>query len=308
MNRLVVVLGLLAACGRIDFDALRGDGASGDAGTCLGTGTFTNVQPISAINTAAIQYGTFISPDGLTLLWDQSDGTYERLYVTQRAARTDAFPSGGLIPGNFPAAEQYDPSITADQLELYFDSEITGKLCLYRATRASTAVPFDPPVMLPTLCATDPIAGAAISADGLTLAYNTSLDAATEGDLYVTARADRSAEFPAGKKLNGLPTGIGFPALSADRLRLWFEEEIPGNGFKLVSAERISPSDDFSQLHDVTEIDTNGSEGDVSTLTNPIGLQRSGIRYHRAPPNLGADNREVRAWLQADSADPLGPN
>ena len=51
-----------------------------------------------------------------------------------------------------------------------------------------------------------------------------------------------------------------------------------------------------------------GSEGDVSTLTNPIGLRRSGIRYHHAPPNLGADNREVRAWLQADSADPLGPN
>ena len=47
-----------------------------------------------------------------------------------------------------------------------------------------------------------------------------------------------------------------------------------------------------------------GSEGDVSTLTNPIGLQRSGIRYHRAPPSLGADNREVRAWLQDDSADP----
>ena len=51
-----------------------------------------------------------------------------------------------------------------------------------------------------------------------------------------------------------------------------------------------------------------GSEGDVSTLTNPIGLQRSGIRYHHAPPNLGADNREVRAWLQDDSAGPLEPN
>jgi crotonobetainyl-CoA:carnitine CoA-transferase CaiB-like acyl-CoA transferase len=38
----------------------------------------------------------------------------------------------------------------------------------------------------------------------------------------------------------------------------------------------------------------------IASLANPVGLRRSGVRYHRAPPNLGADNAEIRAWLQQD--------
>jgi crotonobetainyl-CoA:carnitine CoA-transferase CaiB-like acyl-CoA transferase len=45
--------------------------------------------------------------------------------------------------------------------------------------------------------------------------------------------------------------------------------------------------------------------GQIATLANPIGLQRSGIRYHRAPPTLGADNAEIRRWLQDEEALPL---
>lgn len=41
----------------------------------------------------------------------------------------------------------------------------------------------------------------------------------------------------------------------------------------------------------------------VATLANPIGLRRSSVRYHRAPPALGADNSEVRAWLEDDAAE-----
>jgi crotonobetainyl-CoA:carnitine CoA-transferase CaiB-like acyl-CoA transferase len=39
-------------------------------------------------------------------------------------------------------------------------------------------------------------------------------------------------------------------------------------------------------------------DGEIATLANPIGLRRSSVRYHRAPPNLGADNDEIRVWLQ----------
>ncbi len=40
--------------------------------------------------------------------------------------------------------------------------------------------------------------------------------------------------------------------------------------------------------------------GEVATLANPIRLRRTPVRYHRAPPALGADDAEVRRWLAAD--------
>ena len=48
-----------------------------------------------------------------------------------------------------------------------------------------------------------------------------------------------------------------------------------------------------------------GNAGLIATLANPVGLGLSGIRYHRAPPSLGADNMEIRAWLQDEKALPL---
>jgi crotonobetainyl-CoA:carnitine CoA-transferase CaiB-like acyl-CoA transferase len=38
---------------------------------------------------------------------------------------------------------------------------------------------------------------------------------------------------------------------------------------------------------------------DVATLASPLVLHRTPVRYHRAPPALGADNVDVRAWLRA---------
>jgi crotonobetainyl-CoA:carnitine CoA-transferase CaiB-like acyl-CoA transferase len=45
-----------------------------------------------------------------------------------------------------------------------------------------------------------------------------------------------------------------------------------------------------------------GVDGDVATLANPISLDRSAVRYHRAPPALGADNEVIRVWLDDDAA------
>ncbi|BEP12961.1 CoA transferase [Acidothermaceae bacterium B102] len=43
----------------------------------------------------------------------------------------------------------------------------------------------------------------------------------------------------------------------------------------------------------------------IASLANPVGLQRTGVRYHRAPPALGADNAEVLAWLEDDAPTPF---
>ena len=46
--------------------------------------------------------------------------------------------------------------------------------------------------------------------------------------------------------------------------------------------------------------------GDVATLANPIRLERTPARYHRAPPALGADGAELRQWLASDEDGPPG--
>lgn len=40
--------------------------------------------------------------------------------------------------------------------------------------------------------------------------------------------------------------------------------------------------------------------GDIATLASPLTLHRTPVRYHRAPPALGADNEAVRRWLGTD--------
>jgi len=42
--------------------------------------------------------------------------------------------------------------------------------------------------------------------------------------------------------------------------------------------------------------------GDIATLASPLTLHRTPVRYHRAPPALGADSEAVRRWLVADGS------
>jgi crotonobetainyl-CoA:carnitine CoA-transferase CaiB-like acyl-CoA transferase len=47
------------------------------------------------------------------------------------------------------------------------------------------------------------------------------------------------------------------------------------------------------------------NSGDIAGIANPVTLARTPTRYHRAPPLLGADNREVAQWLQRDDGGPI---
>ena len=253
----------LVACGRLSFDPL-GDGAPRDApANCLGTGTFSSITPVTAVNNEDTQYGSFIAPDGLALYYDQPVGTDERLFFTTRPDRASPFGPGKLVPGIDATGNDGDATITGDGLELYFESDRGASMCLWRATRTSITEPFALPVRQSQFCSSGEVVGPAVSADGTTLAYNSSLDALSEGDLYVSFRTDVTAPFSVGTKLANLPAGIGFPALSKDRLRIWFEHDT-GSSLELMTAQRISPSDDFSQVRTVPELNFGDTQGDIS--------------------------------------------
>ena len=54
----------------------------------------------------------------------------------------------------------------------------------------------------------------------------------------------------------------------------------------------------FAQAIDLSPVVSLPSPtGDVATLASPLVLHRTPVRYHRAPPALGADNEDVKMWL-----------
>lgn len=263
----LLALATLAACGRLDFDPLARDATTiHDApANCLGTGAFTAIAPVTAINDMAKQYGSFITPDGLALYYDQPFMNEERLFFATRPDRASAFGAGQLVDISNPPGNDSDASIRGDGLELYFDSDRGGtSQCLWRATRATVTDPWSDPARQDQLCATGQFVGPNISADGTTLVYSSSLNSAAEGDLYISFRADITTPFPDGTKLAGLPSDIGYPALSKDRLRIWFEHGIATDSLEIMSAQRISPSDNFTSAAPVAELNFGDSQGDMS--------------------------------------------
>jgi formyl-CoA transferase len=57
----------------------------------------------------------------------------------------------------------------------------------------------------------------------------------------------------------------------------------------------------------VTFDDADCAGPEIRTVASPLHLARTPVRYHRAPPRLGADSAEVKRWLAADRPEPLAP-
>jgi hypothetical protein len=278
----ILALCALVGCGRIGFGAVPPDGNDGtdvaaiDVATqssCLGTGTFTAITPVASVNDGNKQFGSFISPDGLVLLFDQPTGTSanERIFVASRPDRTADFGAPALVTdlADNNGNNDSDSTLTSDGLELYFESDRTSARCVYEATRTSTAMPFMSPSRLDALCVSTGAGGPDISADGLTLVYNSTLDVFDEGAIYISERANRGDPWSAGAVVSGIEANSGYAVLSADKLRLYYEHETTA-GLELRFASRTTTTGGFTTAA-ISELDTSTTNGDISvTLDESI--------------------------------------
>ncbi|MFT3692999.1 MAG: hypothetical protein QM831_07650 [Kofleriaceae bacterium] len=252
---------MVTACGRFDFATIaRTDGSSIDTSdstlesTCTGSGVFSTPQPVTAANTTATQYGSSISPDGLTLLYDQSNSSAdERIYISTRASRTDDFPTP--IELNLGAAvgqNDSDASLSTDNLDLYFYSSRAGS-CIYHAHRTTIDDAFGTADKLSATCGANATSGPAITADGLALAYNTSTDTYGEGTIYITTRATPTDDFTLGAPAQGVDNPAGYPWLSSDQKRIYYEHKTNA-GFELRFAQRTDPTGAFDTPIAMTDL------------------------------------------------------
>ena len=148
---------------------------------------FANITPLLVVGDPSSQRNTAsLTNDGLGLYYTSG---LDLAYAT-RATTTDDFTFVRLLAEVNAPQSDGTPSVTADGLELFFESYRTGGAALFRSIRSSTAEMFGPPVELTELGAAIPGAtgygGPEISPDGRTLYL---FGATTSIDIYKVTRA-----------------------------------------------------------------------------------------------------------------------
>lgn len=122
--------------------------------------------------------------------------------------------------------DEDDPTLTADMLEIYFDSGRPGlgNEDIYRAVRRSVSDPWDPPQLVTELSTPNADLSPGISGDGLTMYLATNAGGGNGLDIHVSTRPDRESAWSTPVRVvelsspdedtNAQPTGDG--------LELWF--------------------------------------------------------------------------------------
>jgi hypothetical protein len=268
-----------AACGRLGFDAsLAGDGGDSPrdshatyAPACTNFGPWGAPRRMTELNTNAVDSGGQVSADGLTIYFHSDVTGIGDLYVATRPDRASFFGAPMLISELVIGSDEDDPTVTDDQLEIYFDHITSG--CFMWSQRTSTSEPWSPPVEL-NICGPNSMAGPYVTPDGLELYYDLNLGGG-EGDPMVSRRPDRTKPFPAGDTIEELKgAGRGYVAMSGDELTMYFEQEITGPPLQLFQVSRPDLGSPFG-----TPIQIPGL-GDGIHVDNDVSITGDGLELY----------------------------
>jgi Tol biopolymer transport system component len=151
---------------------------------------------------------------------------------------------------NLPTENDRAARLTPDELTIYFSSDRSNELRVYRATRAKVDDAFGPPVLLSEL-ATAPIAfrAAVPSTDGLELIVETRVTDGGSGrsDLARATRASQADSFGPLANIAGLSGTADDtdPNLTAGDLELWLSMSPGASAYDIFVASRASRTEPF---------------------------------------------------------------
>lgn len=106
--------------------------------------------PVVATNDSAPNWGGYLISSGLALYYIRD----QDMKVARRASPSDPFGAPASLGSLNTVFAEFEPAVTPDELTILFASDRPngkGRLDIYAATRASTAVPFEAPVSLDEL-------------------------------------------------------------------------------------------------------------------------------------------------------------
>lgn len=161
-----------------------------------------------------------------------------------------------------------DPSVTDDELEIYFDSNRAGGQGngdIWVAKRASRSEPFETPTLVAEIASGGDDTGPRITPDGLTMYFGSDRASGGDRDLYVTTRPDRASAWSSPTRITELASiySESCAVEAEDGLALFFHSARTGNG-DIYVAQRAARGQPWTQLSIVAEVsDPTASDGQL---------------------------------------------
>jgi Tol biopolymer transport system component len=254
----------------------------------------------AGVNSPGFDGGPDISADGLALYFTSDRDGNSDLDVATRPTTSDSFGNavslGPVV--NSPSFEAA-PSISADGLSLYFESDRPGSRDsdIWVATRSSPTAPFGSPVNLGAVVNSPSVdAHPEISGYGLSLYFSSYRDGGRGGsDIWVSRRATAREPFGPPVPLTALnsPSFDGEPTISADGRALFFTSDRAGTvgGADLWVSTRVSTARPFGRPVDIgSRINTVSDE-----RTPEISADGTRLYFASSRPGVGL----VDIWQSA---------
>ena len=147
--------------------------------------------PITELNSSFNEETAVMSNDQLRIYFSSSRTTMAALYFAERTDPAQPFSAPVLIPELDSPEIDEGPSLTTDELEIFFESTRGGTTFdIYTARRASISDPFDPPVPVTELNTPNDDTLPFISGDGrrLYFNYNTLTGGGLPSDVWMAER------------------------------------------------------------------------------------------------------------------------
>lgn len=208
-----------------------------------------------------------LTRDRLTLLFSRKTATGEDLMLATRSSVDAAFGEPVAIP-EFSGSRYTTPVLSADQLHIYFASDSSGSWDLWVADRAAVGIGFGNHHSLEMVNSASDELRPWLSADELTLYFESDRAPATGFDVWRATRASTSVDFgppePV-RDLNG-PGSQGSASLTPDSLTCYYVTDSAPmvGGHTLQRTQHVGPADNFVLGSTVTSLSEFNIDGYAS--------------------------------------------
>ncbi|HUS32459.1 MAG TPA: hypothetical protein VMZ53_28355 [Kofleriaceae bacterium] len=254
-NRMLIVVALSSACGRFSFDERELDAKQDiDAvARCTAFGPWSKPEMPQDISSDAEEYNGTIESSGTTIIFPSGRaggmGSAD-LYMATRPSTSEPFATPVNLANVNSVAADMAPTLSNDELTLYFTSNRGGgPFRLYEATRASRALPFGVPSLVPgPFTGLGEVGGPDISRDGLALYFDATAGGTGGYDLWVATRASVGDPWGTPSEVSGVNTtgSENEPTIDDDGLTIYYASDAFEPAQDLVVATRPDLASPFS--------------------------------------------------------------
>jgi len=188
-------------------------------------GPFTSIRELNELNASGANViWPWVSPDNLRMYYSKS---VARLIFSERASVFDPWPRGSDITELNALGKIYDPSLTSDELAIFFHSDIPGgqgDYDIWMATRLDPGDPFTSVRNLEEINTAFTESGAFVSPDGLELYFSSHRN--DEWQIFKATRQSTDDPFGNVEHLSIFDTPGGtstYPSISSDGKTFYFD-------------------------------------------------------------------------------------